>query len=139
LENEARSAPPLTPENQDPGEPARESQFYQELRQKQDEIRREQEEYADQSATREPAIAGGISPPSPPATSAEAPSAESKPARSSSSGASLRIDGKMISEMRGALIIAGVMIGLLALLGFIVFIATTIAASNTPRGQRRYY
>jgi hypothetical protein len=126
---------------------ARGSQFFDELRERQEERRREQEEYAAQNPAppmdtpADDSAAGGptVIFTEPPIAPPDGPGHADPPLGNRHASGGLRIDGKTVAEMRPVLIMAGVLLGLFALLGVIVFIATTIASSNTPRHQRRLY
>ena len=144
------AAPYEPPPADDPSsEPvARGSRFYDELRQRQEERRQQQEEYAAQNpmpkaeppagepdAEPAPAVLFNQPPIAPP----DGPGHTDASHGSSRATGGLRIDGKTVAEVRPVLIMAGVLLGLFAVLGVIVFVATTIASSNTPRHQRRLY
>ncbi len=141
------SEPTSTAKESDQGEKASGSQFFDELRAREEARRREQEEYAAQNTTppaetsaeaaasSDSANDSNESPLAPP----DGPGLIDSPLSNHSPGDGLRLEGKTLAEMRPVLIMAGVLLGLFAVLGVIVFIATTIASSNTPRRQRRLY
>jgi hypothetical protein len=146
-------APPtavVTPAEPDPDSadtPARQSQFYEELRRRQEERRQEQAEFAATNDAEQPPspVEGDVSD-SAAATDDQAASAPSQPEPASEevaprrgTGLSFRIDRKTLQEMKPVLVLGGALFGLLAVLGVIVYIATSIASSNTPHRQRKYY
>jgi hypothetical protein len=140
--------PPFPPDSEGPAAgPAAQpsnSQFFEELRRRQEETRQEQARHA---AETPPDVSGQL----PPERTHQPPLAAESPAAAADSvtgdaaapttpvpSPGLVIDAKTLAELRPVLIIGLVVIGLFATIGVIVFIATSIAASNSNRRQRRY-
>lgn len=136
-----------SPQSSDP----QQSQFFLELRKRQEQRRQDQAEFSQDNPVPFPTTPGTEAPEVPAASDGNSTSgaaaSESPPAGQSStrtgSGASssgtLRIDAKTMAELRPVIIFAGILLGLFAVCGVVMFIATTIASSNAPRGQRRLY
>jgi hypothetical protein len=118
--------------------------FFDELRQKQEERRQEQADFAQSPEASAAASTDAESPaetPQPPNVpgvdardSSDLTHGNAKPAKRSGA---LVIDAKTMAELRPVIIMGGIVIGLIAAVAVIVFIATSLAASNSPK-QRRY-
>jgi hypothetical protein len=113
------------------------SQFFRELRDRQEEARQQQAEFAETN----PNVGAGAEPT---ATDAGAPGEATSVAPSAPVPKIRKINTRTVikaetlAELRPVLIVGLVVIGLFGAVGVIVFIATSVAASNSARRQRRY-
>jgi hypothetical protein len=119
-----------------PAAPAN-SQFFRELRERQDEARQQQADFAE--ANPEAGEPAAPSEPEPTIAPADVPPVAQSPTTPKPRKISTRtvIKAETLAELRPVLIVGLVVIGLFGAVGFIVFIATSVAASNARR-QRRY-
>lgn len=140
----AAIAPPTPPEPKDDGATIGRgnSAFFDQMRERNERTRQQQAEHAVEAGQRPVEPAPGQTNGEPPAQEAQAAESSRSAPGSAAAGRTSHVhttlDPQQARDVRGAVIIVVVAVGVIGTVGLIVFIAISIAAANTASRNRRY-